>query len=148
MFTISSAVDRVQLEFGATVIHDHPFTEKACTVLIEDAVKLIGEERATVADGQRVPQWTRKENKCKYLRPVPVSTPPQPQTTPAKSRPRTAGRILEEVNVGDEASGETPSPGGEHRNRKKKHFHNSSSSSLNSDVDLHNQYNSKSCQIV
>lgn len=103
-----SVVDRVQLEFGATIINDHPFTEKACSVLIEDAIRLIQEDADKVAQGTHIEQWTRQENKGKYLRPVPVvvQSPSNSKSNISKSSPmstpsrksRSKGKILEEVN--------------------------------------------------
>ncbi|KAL8574427.1 hypothetical protein ACOMHN_020410 [Nucella lapillus] len=46
------AVNCVQLEFGATVITEHPITEQDVRILVEDARQMIAEESAALARGE------------------------------------------------------------------------------------------------
>ena len=60
------AVNRVKLNFGATVINEHLFTEEAIFVLIQDASQMIMEEQERLAMGQDPEEWDSEENKVHF----------------------------------------------------------------------------------
>ena len=60
------SVSRVKLNFGATVINEHPFTEEAICMLIQDASQMILEEQERLTMGQDPEEWDSEENKVIY----------------------------------------------------------------------------------
>ena len=48
----SVAVNRVQLDFGATIINEHPITEGDVQILVSDAKSMIAEENEAIAQGR------------------------------------------------------------------------------------------------
>jgi hypothetical protein len=64
-------VNRVKLNFGATIITEHPFTQEAITQLMEEAQQMIKDEERRLAAGTDPEDWDSEENKAKYLKPVP-----------------------------------------------------------------------------
>ena len=67
----SVVVDRIKLNFGATIITEHPFTRGAMEQLVAEARAMIQSERVLLAKGAEPEDWDAAENKAKYLRPVP-----------------------------------------------------------------------------
>ena len=65
------AVDRIKLNFGATIITEHPFTVGAMEQLMAEARTMIQTEKRILAAGNEPEDWDAAENKAKYLRPVP-----------------------------------------------------------------------------
>ena len=64
----------MKLNFGATVITQHPFTKEAMEELIEEAKVMISEEEQNLASGGDAEgDWDSEQNKSKYLKPVPRS---------------------------------------------------------------------------
>lgn len=59
MFTVC----RVKLDFSATVINEHPFTEEAICELIQEASQMIQEEEDRIAQGGDPEEWDSNENK-------------------------------------------------------------------------------------
>ena len=53
----------MKLNFGATVINEHPFTEEAVFVLIQEASQMILDEQARLAQGHDPEEWDSEENK-------------------------------------------------------------------------------------
>ncbi|XP_076467081.1 uncharacterized protein LOC143298198 [Babylonia areolata] len=49
---LPSGVNQVQMEFGATIITEHPISEEDVRILVEDAKKMIAEEDEAVAQGK------------------------------------------------------------------------------------------------
>jgi hypothetical protein len=64
-------VDRIKLNFGATIITEHPFTRGALQQLVAEARAMIRAEQQSLAAGLEPEDWDAAENKAKYLRPVP-----------------------------------------------------------------------------
>ena len=64
-------MNRVKLNFGATIITEHPFTQDAIVQLMEEAQQMIKDEERRIAAGTDPEDWDSEENKAKYLKPVP-----------------------------------------------------------------------------
>ena len=64
-------MDRVKLNFGATIITEHPFTPDAMQQLLAEAKAMILAEEKLLAKGTEPEEWDSEENKAKYLKPVP-----------------------------------------------------------------------------
>ncbi|XP_074655144.1 uncharacterized protein LOC141908822 [Tubulanus polymorphus] len=93
-----AGVDRIQMEFGATIIEEHPFSKSAVKELLVHAKRMLEEESQTIADGKDIEEWTLRKNKQKYLRPVPVKQE-TPTSRPQQQQQRKPQR-LEEVETG------------------------------------------------
>ncbi len=65
------SVNRVKFNFGATVIVNHPFEKDAVDILLANARKMIIEEEKKKAAGEDIEDWNKKDNKIKYLKPIP-----------------------------------------------------------------------------
>ena len=72
-YCLCVSVDRVKLNFGATIIHEHPFTPDAIQKLLKEARTMIAAEEKKLAAGADPEEWDSEENKSKYLKPVPVT---------------------------------------------------------------------------
>ena len=59
------AVSRVKLNFGASLINEHPFTEEAICILIQDASQMIMQEQERLAMGEDPEEWDSEENKVR-----------------------------------------------------------------------------------
>ena len=59
------AVSRVKLNFGASIINEHPFTEEAICILIQDASQMIMQEQERLAMGEGPEEWDSEENKVR-----------------------------------------------------------------------------------
>ena len=70
-FAFFFVVDKVKLNFGATIITEHPFTPGAIQQLMFEAEAMIAEEEKKLAAGGDPEDWDSDENKAKYLKPVP-----------------------------------------------------------------------------
>ena len=59
------AVSRVKLNFGASIVNEHPFTEEAICILIQDASQMIMQEQERLAMGEDPEEWDSEENKVR-----------------------------------------------------------------------------------
>lgn len=73
IFVFNISVDRVKLNFGATIIKEHPFTPDAIHELVEEAKGMIAAEKKSLSKGVDPEEWDTDENKAKYLKPVPIT---------------------------------------------------------------------------
>ncbi|XP_064628155.1 uncharacterized protein LOC135487894 isoform X2 [Lineus longissimus] len=139
-------VDRVQLEFGATVISEHPFTKQAVESLIGEALTMLKDEKKRVAEGKDLEEWTKKENKGKYLRPVPDPVIESASDIEVTQQEDLIRRFPVEENLVKEATRNSrhtevkmPGSGKSHRRNK---------SRSEESTNFGNQKNSKSCTVL
>ena len=76
-------MDRVKLNFGATIITEHPFTDEAMEQLLVEARAMILAESKLLAKGDEPEDWDSEQNKAKYLKPVPKTA----NNSPERQRP-------------------------------------------------------------
>lgn len=142
-YIFTFVVDRIKMEFGATIVREHPFTDEAVQKLLQEAHELIAEEEKSLAEGKDF-----KDEKD-FLKPL-------PSVASEENLKRTATPNVEsnqEIKVVKGPSKVQKKPGKikpakEEKVRKTKDKKNKQRSPSISSQDMTNQYQSKSCVLL